>query len=56
MVCKLQQMLNICSDFAIEYDVKFNCAKFVVLWIGPRFNAGSRIRAVMCFIRGSYFK
>jgi len=35
----MQRMLNICSDFGIEYDVKFNENKSVALRIGPRFNS-----------------
>ena len=32
-------MLNICTDYGIEYDVKFNNTKSVAMRIGPRFNA-----------------
>ena len=35
----MQCMLNICTDFGIEYDVKFNENKSVALRIGPRFNS-----------------
>jgi len=35
----MQRMLNICSDFGIEYDVKFNENKSVAMRIGPRFNS-----------------
>ena len=35
----MQRMLNICTDFGIEYDFKFNENKSVDLRIGPRFNS-----------------
>ena len=35
----MQCMLNICTDFGTEYDVKFNENKSVALRIGPRFCA-----------------
>jgi len=35
----MQQMLNICTEFGIEYDVKFNDTKSVAMRIGPRCSA-----------------
>ena len=35
----MQCMLDICTDFGIEYDIKFNENKSVALRIGPRFNS-----------------
>lgn len=35
----VQQMLNICADFGIEYCFKFNNSKSVAMWIGSHFNA-----------------
>ena len=34
----MQQMLNICTEYGIEYDVKFNDTKSCTIRIGPRFN------------------
>jgi len=33
---------NICTDFGIDYDIKFNDTKSVVMRIGPRCNALGR--------------
>ena len=35
----MQRMLDICTDFGIEYGVKFNETKSVALRICPRFNS-----------------
>jgi len=35
----MERMLNICTDFGIEYDVNFNENKSLALRIGPRFNS-----------------
>ena len=35
----MQQMLDICTEFGIEYDVKFNDTKSVAMRIGPRCSA-----------------
>src|ERR1044072_7359346 len=37
-VIAMQHMLNICDEFAIELDVKFNVIKSVAMRIGLRFN------------------
>jgi len=33
----MQKMRNICTEFGIKYDVKFNDTKSVAMRIGPRF-------------------
>jgi len=34
----MRYMLKICDEFAVEYDVKFNCNKCVAIRIGTRYN------------------
>jgi len=38
LVCLLQKMLNICSDYADELDIRFNAKKSCLLNIGNTFN------------------
>jgi len=33
----LQQPLNMCTEYGVEYDAKFNDSKLVL--VGPRFNS-----------------
>ena len=34
----IRNMLKICDDSAVEYDIKFNTGKSVTMRIGPRHN------------------
>jgi len=38
----MQQMLNICTEFGVDYDVKFNDTKSVAMRVGPRFNVACK--------------
>jgi len=35
-------MLNICMEFGVDYDVKFNYMKSVAMRVGPRFNVACK--------------
>jgi len=38
----MQQMLNICTEFGVDYDVKFNDMKSVAMRVGPRFHVACK--------------
>lgn len=50
------RLLDICSDFAVDYDLKFNINKSVIMRVGKRFNvkcnslilSGNELRSVTC--------
>ena len=35
----MRQMLTICGNFAVDFDVKFNSNKYVFMRIGERYNS-----------------
>jgi len=38
----MQQMLNICTEFVVDHDVKFNDTKSVAMRVGPCFNVACK--------------
>jgi len=38
----MQQMLDICTEYGVDCDVKFNDSKSVAMRVGPRFNVACK--------------
>ena len=56
----MQQVLNICTEFGVDYDVKFNDTKSIAIRVDPRVNVARKplqlrkVGLAWCYFRCSF--